>query len=147
MLSYILFIVGFILIGISLLVILKDLKRSELEIEEINRIEENVKEYYKLTEEMIETFDDVIGSKIEEISDEKINFNKDTEKDKRKKIDLLEVNNNTNKISDNNIIEKIFQLQSIGLNTEEIAKKLDRGVREIEIIIKMYSSKNMDKNI
>ncbi|NLY84736.1 MAG: hypothetical protein GX077_00065 [Tissierellia bacterium] len=147
MLSYILFIVGFILIGISLLVILKDLKRSELEIEEINRIEENVKEYYKLTEEMIETFDDVIGSKIEEISDEKINFNKDTEKDKRKKIDLLEVNNNTNKISDNNIIEKIFQLQSIGLNTEEIAKKLDKGVREIEIIIKMYSSKNMDKNI
>jgi len=147
MLSYILFIVGFILIGISLLVILKDLKRSELEIEKINRIEENVKEYYKLTEEMIETFDDVIGSKIEEISDEKINFNKDTEKDKRKKIDLLEVNNNTNKISDNNIIEKIFQLQSIGLNTEEIAKKLDKGVREIEIIIKMYSSKNMDKNI
>lgn len=141
MLNYILFVIGLILIGFSIIIIRKDLKKSEIELEEINRIEKNVKEYYKLTEEMIEIFDDVINNKIEEINAQKMNFINSIEKNR---------DENKNYINDKdyyNIIEKILELQDIGLSTEEIARKLNMGIREIEIILKMYRSKNMDKNI
>ncbi|NLK43006.1 MAG: hypothetical protein GX300_01265 [Tissierellia bacterium] len=146
MINYVIFIIGFILIGFSIIVIIKDLNKSEINIDEMNKIEENVKEYYKLTEEMIESFDDLIVSKIEEINTD-TNFKKMNENDKEEKVILNNEDNNKNMKVEDNIIEKILELKSIGLNIEEIAKMLNKGVREIEIIMKMHISKNMDKNI
>lgn len=146
MINYVIFIIGFILIGFSIIVIIKDLNKSEINIDEMNKIEENVKEYYKLTEEMIESFDDLIVSKIEEINTD-TNFKKMNENDKEEKVILNNEDNNKNMKVEDNIIEKILELKSIGLNIEEIAKMLNKGVREIEIIMKMHILKNMDKNI
>ncbi|HEY8361333.1 MAG TPA: hypothetical protein VIK77_00450 [Tissierellaceae bacterium] len=146
MFNYILFFVGFILIIFSIIVIKKDLKKSELEIEEINKIEENVKEYYRLTEEMIEMFDNRLNDKMEEINKEKINLESNYKK--KEYIDKEEIEKyNVNINHSNNITEKILELQDMGLSISEIAKKLNLGIRETEIILKMYRLKNMDKNI
>ncbi|NLV88053.1 MAG: hypothetical protein GX021_01615 [Tissierellia bacterium] len=147
MLNYILFIIGFALIGFSIIVISNDLKKSALKIDEISKIEENVKEYYKLTEEIIGTFDHVIGSKIEEINAININLDNNTNKDSVENTIINSKYENIKTSFEDNTVEKILELHSIGLNIEEIAKKLNKGVREIEIIMKMNSSKNMDKNI
>lgn len=146
MFNYILFFVGFILIIFSIIVIKKDLKKSELEIEEINKIEENVKEYYRLTEEMIEMFDNRLNDKMEEINKEKINLESNYKK--KEYIDKEEIEKyNVNINHSNNITKKILELQDMGLSISEIAKKLNLGIRETEIILKMYRLKNMDKNI
>lgn len=146
MFNYILFFVGFILIIFSIIVIKKDLKKSELEIEEINKIKENVKEYYRLTEEMIEMFDNRLNDKMEEINKEKINLESNYKK--KEYIDKEEIEKyNVNINHSNNITEKILELQDMGLSISEIAKKLNLGIRETEIILKMYRLKNMDKNI
>lgn len=146
MFNYILFFVGFILIIFSIIVIKKDLKKSELEIEEINKIKENVKEYYRLTEEMIEMFDNRLNDKMEEINKEKINLESNYKK--KEYIDKEEIEKyNVNINHSNNITKKILELQDMGLSISEIAKKLNLGIRETEIILKMYRLKNMDKNI
>ena len=36
-----------------------------------------------------------------------------------------------------NYAEKVIELKNIGLTNEEIAKKLGKGIREVDIILKM----------
>jgi hypothetical protein len=44
--------------------------------------------------------------------------------------------------SSDNILKKINELREIGLSNQEVAKKLGKGIREIDIILKMDSLKN-----
>lgn len=138
MVNYILLSIGIILIGLSIFIIRKDLKRTEKELSEINKIEKNVKEYYKLTEEMIESFDDIIGSKVEDLYSKKVDNKRNIDKNKNQLIASLNSGTYSDKNQNNDLIKKVLELQSIGLNSEEIAKKLNRGIREVEIILKMY---------
>lgn len=148
MLNYILSIIGFVLIGFSIFIINKDLKKTDTKLSNINEIEENVKGYYKLTEEMIETFDEVIGNKIEQINNEKINNpNMKIQKDNLQMKIFTAEDNIFNKDFTDSTMKKIIELQSIGLTKEEIAKKLNKGIRELEIIMKIHDLKNRDKNI
>jgi len=138
MVNYILLSIGIILIGLSIFIIRKDLKRTEKELSEINKIEKNVKEYYKLTEEMIESFDDIIGSKVEDLYSKKVDNKRNIDKNNNQLIASLNSGTYSDKNQNNDLIKKVLELQSIGLNSEEIAKKLNRGIREVEIILKMY---------
>ena len=42
----------------------------------------------------------------------------------------------------NSFHENIIELKTIGLTNEEIAKKLNKGIREVEIVLKMYNYRN-----
>jgi len=40
---------------------------------------------------------------------------------------------------EDDLSKKVFELKNIGMDNKEIAQKLNRGIREVEIIIKMNS--------
>lgn len=145
MLSIILNIIGLIFILFGIVVISKDLSKNKRDVDELNIVKEKVKEYYKLTEGTIENFYEVIEEKMDEINlgetknlDNQINQSK-----KEIKIfanNHLDANNNLDQLHN-----KVLQLYELGLNGEEIAKKLNKSKREIEIILRIYNDKKVGK--
>ncbi len=139
MLSLILNIVGIILIIYAIFVIKKDMslkKKEEREIKE--KKEENIEAYNpveKLAQEFDqEEFDKIFYQKLKNTDLEKKPIEKDTNYEKLIiKEDVLSEENNINPLH-----KKIIELKSIGLSNEEIARKLGRGIREIDIILKIY---------
>jgi hypothetical protein len=144
MLSIVLNIIGIILILYSIYVINKDISKKKILGDELNLVEERVKEYYKLTEDIVEDFDGIMESKLEMIDRDKTAENNKqliTETIMEKSI----INDNrkiNNKEISNFTHEKIIELKTIGLTNEEIAKKLNKGIREVEIVLKMYKNRN-----
>lgn len=133
-------IIGLILIIYSIFIIRKDFLTRETAINDLSSMEERMKEYYNLTEEIVEEFDEIIHSKLEKIYKENDKFHNN-------KLYNLNINENNSIDKDNlnntntnlNLFHnKIIELRKIGLTNEEIAKKLNKGIREIEIILKMY---------
>lgn len=133
MISIILNTIGSILIIYSIYIIRKDLVNNKINNDNLNSIEERVKEYYNLTENMVEELSEVIHSKLEIINTENVQsverqlYNKEED--------------SLNNFNINPIHSKIIELEGIGLTKEEIARKLNKGIREIEIILKMYENK------
>lgn len=154
MVNLIVNIIGILLIIISIYFIRKDLKYDNNVIDEINLIEDRVKEYYNLTEEIVESFDEIVDAKLTMLNKNKANKNKDIQvnnptpvyEESNTKIDLFNITDTERNIS-NSFHKKVLELNSIGLSTKEIAKKLNKGVYEIDIVLKMYSFKNIDKKI
>ena len=143
MLSLILNICGLFLIVFSIYMINKDLKRENTTMEELIAIEGRIKDYYGLIENTIEDFGEFIDLTLNKINniDNKVNR-------KSESYYIEEIVNNTNNENDNSLYIKIIELKRIGLTKEEIAKKLNKGVREVDIILKMYSNnKKIDNNI
>ncbi len=140
MITIILNIVGLILIIYSIYIIRKDLANHNTAIKDLNQIQETVKEYYNLTEELVEEFDEIIDSKLEMV-------NKVNEKINKEQLNSV-VSNDSNllgsdslsivDINSSSFHKKIVELKRIGLTNEEIAKKMNKGIREVEIILKMY---------
>ncbi|WP_313756538.1 hypothetical protein [Tissierella sp.] len=133
MISIILSTIGLILIIYSIHIIRKDLINSKDKNNDLNLIEERVKEYYNLTENMVEEFSEIIHSKLEII-------NMENKKSIERQLHNIE-EDNLNNFNINPLHNKIIELESIGLTKEEIARKLDKGIREIEIILKMHENK------
>ena len=142
MITIILNIIGLILIIYSIYIIRKDLTNHNTTVNDLNQIEERVKEYYNLTEEIIEEFDEIIDSKLEMI-------NKKNEKIHNEQLNSIIISDNnllsndsSNMVSINSssIHKNVVELKKIGLTNEEIAKKLNKGIREVEIILKMYEN-------
>jgi len=148
----ILIIIGILLILYSLLVIKKDILKDKSIVEELSIIEAKVKDYYDLTEETILDFDELIDSKLKVINDEKYEedmIGKYNQSNVKNEVDIA---NSTDLIVDsthkdveiaNPSHKKILQLYSLGLTKIEIAKTLNKGVREIEIVLKLYSNKDI----
>jgi len=128
MISIILSTIGLILIIYSIHIIRKDLINSKDKNNDLN-----VKEYYNLTENMVEEFSEIIHSKLEII-------NMENKKSIERQLHNIE-EDNLNNFNINPLHNKIIELESIGLTKEEIARKLDKGIREIEIILKMHENK------
>ncbi|MCK9443599.1 MAG: hypothetical protein M0Q14_03565 [Tissierellaceae bacterium] len=136
---------GLILIIFSLFVIAKDFKKDNEKSKDLNRIENDVKEYYKLTEEIVETFDQIIDNKLELINHGQTSNVGVVQKPQNEITysegdDNLELHNSEN--PDKEYINQIINLRSIGLTREEIARKLNKGIREVDIILKIYNNKN-----
>lgn len=143
MLSIILNICGLFLIVFSIYMINKDLKRENTTIEELISIEGRIKDYYGLIENTIEDFGEFIDLTLNKINNIDNKVNKKSESSY-----IKEFGDNTNNENDNSLYIKIIELKRIGLTKEEIAKKLNKGVREVDIILKMYSNnKKIDNNI
>lgn len=144
MLSIVLNIIGIILVLYSVYVINKDISKKKVLVDDLNLIEERVKEYYKLTENIVEDFDGIMESKLEIIDRNKAAENNE-QLIPENIMEKFIVNDNrkiNDKESSNSIYEKIMELKTIGLTNEEIAKKLNKGIREVEIVFKMYNNRN-----
>ena len=132
---------GLILIIFSLFVMAKDFKKDNEKSKDLNRIENDVKEYYKLTEEIVETFDQIIDNKLELINHGQTSNSSILQKPQNE-ITYKETYDNNSENPDKEYINKIINLRSIGLTREEIARKLNKGIREVDIILKIYNNKN-----
>ncbi len=146
MLIILLNILGLLLIIMSLILIKLDLKSEDTKYDQLTQLEESVKEYYNMTEDILENFDNIIDTKMEELTklenQDKYNQIKptDLESDQKVSITYEEVKP---QIEDKRILnptaKKILELQEIGLTKEEIGKQLNKGISEIDIILKLYN--------
>ncbi len=147
MLSIILNIIGLICIITSLVFIKKASKKEKDIYEEIILIHNNIKDYSIAIENIFASFDDLMESSLEKIASiEKYNVydvsNWKTEKNmksaKSERIILEESSMpNISNIPSKEPYKKVIELNKIGLPDDEIAKKLNMGIREVEIILKM----------
>lgn len=148
MLSKILNIFGLVLVIYAINIIKKDLSNKKSIVNDLDIIEDRVKKYYLLTEKSIENFHEIIDDKLEIINNKNIEDPIDNTSD-------LSPNNNSMNISGSDSVKlalnpfhsKILELSSIGLTNDEIAKKLNKGKKEIEIILKIYNDKKTSKTI
>ena len=154
MLSIILNIVGLLCIVISLIII-NNISKEEKELyEEILLIHEDVKYCSSAMENIFSSFDDLIETSLNNLETyqkkhltimdkeyvERDNYSSDNNLDQNEK-NILDDSKEDN-ISNKEINRRIFQLKEQGLSNEQIAKKLNKGIREVDIIIKMWSSIN-----
>lgn len=153
MLNIIFNIIGIALVIYSVYIIKKDIDRDKNLINELDIIEGKVKEYYNLTEDIVENFDQIIDSKLEilnrdynSISNNDLLTEEDTVANVTDSLDsknfssLINLENNKDD-SITSFHKRIIELNDIGLTKEEIAKKLNKGIREIEMVLKIYNVK------
>ena len=153
MLSMILNIAGLLCIVVSLIII-NNISKEEKELyEEILLIYEDVKYCSSAMENIFSSFDDLIETSLNNLETyqkkhltimdkeyvERDNYSSDNHLDQNEK-NILDDSEEDN--SNKEINRKIFQLKKQGLSNEQIAKKLNKGIREVDIIIKMWSSIN-----
>lgn len=141
MLNIILNTVGIVLIIYSIYIIKKDTNKENNVINELDLIEGRVQEYYNLTEEIIENFDGIIDSKLDMLNKDNKNLSKIHPSNENNLVNSLinPVNSNIDPV--NSFHNKIIELNSVGLTKEEIAKKLNKGIREIDMVLKIYNVK------
>lgn len=149
MLSMVLNIIGLICIIISLIFINKTFKKEMDIYEEIILIHNNVKDYSAAMENVLTSFDELMESSLE-----KIEFiEKNIAYDDIAEMENIEVCHESNEIileelnidndSTKEFYKKVLDLNNIGLPNEEIARKLNIGVREVEIMLKMWNNNNI----
>ncbi|HSH36709.1 DUF6115 domain-containing protein [Schnuerera sp.] len=143
MLSIVLNVIGLLCILISLILITKINKKEKDIYNEILVIHEDIKYYSHVIEDTLNNFDDLIETSLHKFTvlqkDRQKNVNKEElmKKTHENKNNLLDKSTNEN-IHNEELNRKIFQLKNLGLSNEEIAKKLNKGIREVDIIIKMW---------
>ena len=140
--------IGLILIIVSLIYIKNISSKEEYVYKQIITLYDDIKYYYDAIENITTNFNDLVDNslvKVEKIQSEHLRNNSletmEYDKDiihtkKIKPQELITKNSNTP------IHEEIIELRKNGLSSKEIAKKLNKGVREIEIILKM-----IEKNV
>lgn len=152
MLGVLLNIIGLICIIISFIYINKYFKKDKEMYEEMIIIHNNVKDYWTAIENTLNSFDELLETslnKIETLQKKTLNgikpneveknyLNDEQNEQKYKKI----IFENPNKIENETkeLYCKVIELKNIGLSNEEIAKKLNKGIREVEIIIRMWDN-------
>lgn len=166
MLTTILIIIGILLILYSIFVIKKDLSKDRSIVEDLSIIEARVKDYHDLTEEIILDFDRLIDTKLDVMKignnyDMKI-ANNEIATDKSTDIkgdEFQTIDNEQAIVNEKNVFvddihkeleiispihKKILELNSLGLTKIEIAKTLNKGVREIDIILNLYDNSEIE---
>lgn len=150
MLNIFLNIMGLSLIIISIVLIKKTSDREIAIYEEILIIENNIKTYSTMIDNVLNNFDKLMDSSLDKLKaiEKQNTHNVNTEKIKYESIESKKVGLMKNKIlaeevedrnprDINEFYSEIIKLSKIGLNSEEIARKLNVGVREVEIFLKI----------
>lgn len=154
MLNIFLNIMGLSLIIISIVLIKKTSDREIAIYEEILIIENNIKSYSAMIDNVLNNFDKLMDSSLDKLKAiEKQNIhNVNTEKIKYESIEPKNMDLMKNKIlaeekvedrnprDINEFYSEIIKLSKIGLNSEEIARKLNVGIREVEIFLKIWDN-------
>lgn len=135
----ILLIIGIILILISVINI------SKIKVEEEERYAEIVKIYNETIEfkdyinELATNFELLIDSTISKVNNTKTKKPPSTVKEDNSSSKLFKINH---QIEEDSLIRQILELKEIGLTNREIAQKLNRGIREIDILLKVNQNMN-----
>lgn len=132
MLNILLNIIGIILVLYSIIIIKKD-NQVKLTDNKIFKEDIDKNNYYEFNNETSEDFDLLMDSKVQsKLENDQLQINNTvTPIIKSQMINSLDDNMNP-------LHKKIMELKSIGLDNSEIAKKMGKGVREIDIILNIY---------
>lgn len=130
----ILLLIGILLVIISFTYIIREEKRKDKKYKYIEEMYLDIKKHEEMSMKIMEEFEMLVNSSIDKIENKFENLN-DNEQYRTKEEEYLFKEDKYTE--ENEEIAKIFELKNIGLTNKEIAKKLNRGVREIDIILKM----------
>ena len=140
MMIKIILMVGILITFISLYFIIKNDNSEKKYYEEILSIYEEIKKYGELSRDTMAQMDGLIKSTINLLNDDSYEFKRDTlsiDDVKSNQISKQILFNDIENKNNINYAEKVIELKNIGLTNEEIAKKLEKGIREVDIILKM----------
>lgn len=136
----ILLIIGIVFVIIAIININKVSNEEKKRHEEIIKIYQEITEYENYFNELVNDFESLIDSTLDKVNNTRI----------KKGYPSVVMEKSSSKIfksdtqnEDEDLIKQIFELKQIGLNNKEIAQKLDRGIREIDILLKV--NKNVKK--
>ncbi|NBI07886.1 DUF6115 domain-containing protein [Senegalia massiliensis] len=121
-----LLILGILLIIISILLLIKFKNEEDIKYNRINKIYNEINEYNDTLDDIILSLDFLINN----------NDIKSTSKEKESKQAVNLDNHKSSKVS-TDTKRKIYSLYDKGNTIDEIAKLLNKGKREVEIILKL----------
>lgn len=140
-------IIGITIIVLSLFFINRTLEHERELYEEIKLLYADIKDYSSSMENTLNDFYELVEVNLDKIE----GLNKDSNTvdvfdeivdTKEESIDNIFVDRDEESLdSHEKLYRNIMRLKEIGLSKEEIAKKVNKGVREVEIIIKMWGHK------
>jgi len=140
MMVKIILLIGILITLISLYFIIKNDNSEKKYYEEILSIYEEIKKYGELSRDTMAQIDGLIKSTSNLLNDNSYESKRDASSIDDAKSSQISKQILFNDIEDKNNInyaEKVIELKNIGLTNEEIAKKLGKGIREVDIILKM----------
>lgn len=151
MINILLNIIGLLCIVISLYYINRVTKRESNLYDEMVSIYKDIRYYSNTIEDTMRSFNDLIDvslNKVENLQDIYLQEKKqikvdETMQSNKNKIDSLSIklkDSNKIEIPNKEIFDKAVQLKENGLSNKEIAQKLNKGIREVEIILKMMKN-------
>ncbi|NLJ99358.1 MAG: hypothetical protein GX320_08875 [Tissierellia bacterium] len=149
MLSVLLNIVGLIFIALSLFFINKISQEEKDIYNEIRLIYNDIKDYSLAIDNTLDSFYELVQTNLKKIDNLNsknriIEIDDKATNKKNKQINkIFEDNDEGFKDSSESLYREIISLREIGFSNEEIAKRLNKGVREVEIIIKMWGNINL----
>lgn len=129
----ILLLVGIILVTVSIFIIYQKGEDEKAIYIEIQNLHEEIIDYVEIMEDILKDLDILIDNslkKIEEVNE----YEAKLDDDKNTKPIFFYDENNSNLLD-----EEVVNLAKHGYSKKEIAKKLNKGRREIDIILKMYN--------
>ncbi|RKD34463.1 hypothetical protein [Thermohalobacter berrensis] len=149
MFGIILMIIGIICITFSVLLFLKEEREQDEKYNEIKKIYKDINDYALIIEEIADKLNDKLDLYLSNNNKtDDSNYKHDYPDNHNNHItneDYIITNNkdiNNVEIDEHdNIYNEIINLMKLGLNKHEIAKKLGKSIREIDIILKLENSK------
>lgn len=118
---------GVLLIIISIILIIKYKNDENIKMMKINEIYSEIDEYSNTLNDIIINLEDLVGND---------NKNYQNNNSQKKELDNIIINKNKNS-KQKNIKEEMLSLYKNGKTSDEIAKMLNKGKREVEIILKL----------
>lgn len=136
-------IIGFLCILTSLIIIIKTVKKEENIYKEIVSKYKDIKYYYDSMDNIVNSISDIFHmglNKVESYNALEIREHNGIDDFKVYKHPKNELQIEQHTDNHKEILKKIVELKKQGLSSKEIAKKLNKGIREVEIIIKMLEN-------
>ncbi|HHV38656.1 MAG TPA: hypothetical protein GXX70_04065 [Tepidimicrobium sp.] len=147
MIGILLNIIGITIVVLSLFFISRTLQHERELYEEIKLLYADIKDYSSSMENTLNDFYELVEVNLDRIE----SLNKDnntvnafgkTADAKKESIDNIFVEGDEESLDSREELNRnIMRLKEVGLSNEEIAKKVNKGIREVEIIIKMWGHK------
>lgn len=147
--SSILILIGILVVIISTSVIFKNNKEYQNIYDEVNIMYKEIKDYSNNIEIIVNDMEDIVDKFLLMTEANNVGVKgRNKSKDIIKQKSTIDIKDTSNIVQEKELdVEtsyenEIVRLHEIGLTNEEIAKTLNKGIREINIILKMHMMKN-----
>lgn len=137
-------IIGIICIIISLIIIIKAINKEKNIYKDIVEKHEDIKYYHENIDSIISSFSDIVDMSLNKVESyntlgiKEDNYIHASKIHKHPKKELLK--DHQAKATNDKSLERVIELKRQGFSSKEIARKLNKGIREVEIIIKMLEN-------